>query len=53
MASSPAAIILPALTRLSAFSRFIFDQMLFGPRGVNLCSHQASSNRSFWPSIQP
>src|SRR5262244_3139957 len=36
-----------------AFSVLIFDQMLFGPRGVNFCNHEVSSWLRLWPSIHP
>jgi hypothetical protein len=44
---------LPVSISATAFSRLTFDQMLFGPRGVNLWSHHASSSLPFCPSIHP
>ena len=51
--ASPAGRIAPASISASAFSRLILDHTLFAPRGVNFWSHEASSPRCFWPSIQP
>jgi hypothetical protein len=36
-----------------AFSRFTFDHLLLGLRGVNRCSQNLSLKEAFWLSIQP
>jgi hypothetical protein len=51
--ASPAGFIVPASMSATALSRLIFDQMLFGPRGVNRWSHAASSSLPFCPSTHP
>ena len=53
IAASPAGFIRPLLMSAKALVRLILDQMLFGRRGVNLCSHDSSSKAFFFPSIHP
>src|SRR5262245_35170033 len=50
---SPAAFICPSSMSRIAFSRLIFDQMLFSDLGVKRCSQYLSSSPFFWPSIHP
>lgn len=39
--------------RRAALARFVIDQRLFGPRGVNLWSQKRPSSFPFCPSIHP
>src|SRR6478752_7682656 len=42
-AFNPAGLILPSWINLSTWPVFIFDQILFAPRGQNFCSQACSS----------